>query len=93
MATSPDGNGGLFLALQEGKVLSDMQGRGVQHNFVYCVDNVLVRVADPEFIGYCLSSGADCGNKVTALVQANDIDHIAVCRLCPGWRGRGRAWV
>ena len=71
MATSPDGNGGLFLALQEGKVLSDMQGRGVKHNFVYCVDNVLVRVADPEFIGYCLSSGADCGNKViSAFAQA-----------------------
>ena len=92
MATSPDGNGGLFLALQEGKVLSDMQGRGVKHNFVYCVDNVLVRVADPEFIGYCLSSGADCGNKViSAFAQANDIVRITVFRSCPGWTGR--AWV
>ena len=31
---------------------------------LYCVDNVLVRVGDPIFAGYCLSRGAECANKV-----------------------------
>ena len=31
---------------------------------MFSVDNVLIKVADPSFLGFCLSRGSDCGNMV-----------------------------
>ena len=37
--------------------------RGVEYVFTYGVDNVLVQVCDPVFLGYCHYSNVDFGNK------------------------------
>ncbi|CAM9433878.1 unnamed protein product [Discosporangium mesarthrocarpum] len=63
VAMAPDGNGGIYPALEQKGALADMRKRGVEYLHVFSIDNALLRVADPYFIGYCLENGADCGNK------------------------------
>ncbi|CAN0001897.1 unnamed protein product [Ectocarpus fasciculatus] len=63
VAMAPDGNGGIYPALQRKGALADMRSRGVEHVHVFSIDNALVRVADPHFLGYCIEKKADCGNK------------------------------
>ena len=49
---SPDGHGGLLAALKRSGALDDMKRRGVASVFFFQVDNPLVEVADPAFVGY-----------------------------------------
>jgi UDP-N-acetylglucosamine/UDP-N-acetylgalactosamine diphosphorylase len=63
---SPNGNGGCFIALKESGALKDMKDRGVQWIFLYGIDNALVRVADPYFIGFTICSQEQGASKVVA---------------------------
>ena len=71
LARSPDGNGGLYWALKHEGVLEDLEARDVRYLHVYCVDNVLVRVADPVFMGYCIQKQAGGQRQTNILKDQN----------------------
>jgi len=64
VGTAADGNGGVYSALKTSGQLQDMKKRGVKYVHCFSVDNAIAKVADPIFVGYCISRGSDVGNKV-----------------------------
>jgi UDP-N-acetylglucosamine/UDP-N-acetylgalactosamine diphosphorylase len=79
IATAPDGNGGLYAALRQplssnssDTVLSIIAERQIKFIHAYGVDNCLVRVADPTFLGYCITQGAECGAKVVPKTEPTE---------------------
>ncbi|KAL8948402.1 MAG: hypothetical protein Q9222_005404 [Ikaeria aurantiellina] len=72
VAVAPDGNGGIYQALLTSNVRTDMRKRGIQHIHAYCVDNCLVKVADPVFIGFAASKDVDIATKVVRKRSAKE---------------------
>ncbi|EER01219.1 UDP-N-acteylglucosamine pyrophosphorylase, putative [Perkinsus marinus ATCC 50983] len=64
VSVSPDGNGGIYYALEKEGVLSKLEMWGVKYLHVFSVDNAIVKPGDPWFVGYCIEKDAQVGNKV-----------------------------
>lgn len=66
IAFSPDGHGGLLEAMRRAHLFDDMRTRQVETLFYHQVDNPLVRVCDPAFLGFHLLHHSDVSTKVVA---------------------------
>lgn len=62
LALSPDGHGGLLMALRRAGALEEMRALGARTIFTFQVDNPLIRVANPAFVGYHRQADADMSN-------------------------------
>ncbi|MSR47832.1 MAG: UDPGP type 1 family protein [Planctomycetes bacterium] len=63
---SPDGHGGVFRALTASGAVDQLKRRGIDTLFYFQVDNPLVKVADPVFLGHHLLRDAEFSLKVVA---------------------------
>ncbi len=63
IATSPDGHGGSLKALYESGAIEDMKKRGVEFISYWQVDNPLINIFDPLFIGLHALDNAQMSSK------------------------------
>ena len=61
---NPDGHGGSLTALAETGILKKLGERGIDTISYFQVDNPLVRIIDPVFIGYHVLERADLSSKM-----------------------------
>jgi UDP-N-acetylglucosamine/UDP-N-acetylgalactosamine diphosphorylase len=61
---NPNGHGGTLTALKKSGALEDMRRRGIEELFYFQVDNVLLQLCDPLFIGYHAAANAEMSAKV-----------------------------
>ncbi|KAF1742337.1 hypothetical protein MXB_844, partial [Myxobolus squamalis] len=82
IAYAPNGNGSLFEALRDSKVLSNMESRCLKYLHIHGIDNILIKVGDPLFVGFCIEKQFECGIKV---VEKNDPnEHVGVVCVSNG---------
>ena len=70
--TSPNGHGGTLLAVEREGVLADMKRRGVDLVYYFQVDNPLVKVLEPAFLGIHLQRKSDFSAKVVRKVDPKE---------------------
>lgn len=63
LALSPDGHGGSLRAMHRSGALANMRERGIEHLSYFQVDNPLVHVIDPLFLGLHDLTGSEMSSK------------------------------
>ncbi|MBR6034245.1 MAG: UTP--glucose-1-phosphate uridylyltransferase [Clostridia bacterium] len=71
-----DGHGGIFEAIVKNNLLEDMKKRGLEWLFIGGVDNCLVKMCDPLFVGLTVDKKYMVAGK--SLVKANPAERVGV---------------
>ncbi len=76
LALSPDGHGGSLRALSTSGALQDMKERGIEHLSYFQIDNPLVQIIDPLFIGLHALTHAEMSSR--CVVKTEPMERIGV---------------
>lgn len=71
-----DGHGGVFESIIKNNILEDMKKRNIEWIFVSGIDNPLVKMVDPIFIGLAQENNSLAAGK--SLVKANPKERVGV---------------
>jgi UDP-N-acetylglucosamine/UDP-N-acetylgalactosamine diphosphorylase len=74
LSASPDGHGGSLKALYKSGAVADMKGRGIEYISYFQVDNPLINIFDPLFVGLHVMDKTEMSSK--ALVKASPFEKI-----------------
>ena len=74
---NPDGHGGSLKALNDTGILTRLINNGITELFYCQVDNPLVTIVDPVFLGYHRMEGAEISTKVVR--RKNIAEKVGVC--------------
>lgn len=85
LAVAPNGNGGLHAALRTSGALTNLNEKGVEYLHCYGVDNVLVKLADPYYIGFSALRECDVSNMV--VLKEDPHEKVGVMCLRDGMPG------
>lgn len=66
LSLSPNGNGGVYESLEKSGALSWLENLKVKYLHVCGVDNAILKVCDPKFVGYAEDQDVDVVTKVVA---------------------------
>lgn len=64
LSLSPDGHGGLLRAVRREGVLAELQAAGISTLVTFQVDNPLLRLADPVYVGHHVMAGSQMSSLV-----------------------------
>jgi UDP-N-acetylglucosamine/UDP-N-acetylgalactosamine diphosphorylase len=79
---NPDGHGGSLTALLDSGALDALERRGIDTLFYYQVDNPLVRMCDPVYLGFHEAAGAEVSCKVVR--KANPLEEVGIVARANG---------
>jgi UDP-N-acetylglucosamine/UDP-N-acetylgalactosamine diphosphorylase len=82
IACSPDGHGGSIRALHQSGALDDMKRRGIEYLSYWQVDNPLINIFDPLFIGLHALDKAEMSSK--ALIKSGPKEKVGNFCLVDG---------
>jgi UDP-N-acetylglucosamine/UDP-N-acetylgalactosamine diphosphorylase len=80
VALSPDGHGGTIRALERSGALAEMAEGGIRTIFYLQVDNPLVAIGDPGFLGAHRRLGAEMSSKVVRKIDPAEKVGLVVVR-------------
>ena len=71
-----DGHGGVFAAMHNNKIIENMKNKGIEWIFIGGIDNVLLKMIDPLFLGMAANKGVLIASK--SIVKANPEEKVGV---------------